>query len=371
MICWNRFISYIYRYHNNEKCENTGFAKVQKISGNGRIQIGLKDIIEKRDITYLVYIYRETLAVSGADHDEVIPKLQLLGKLPMRAGRGEGNFTFDWNNVMESGKPMTAWNGLLIRQEGQDESESLGNRDMFCSSWTDNRVDYSKAFEKSIHADEDVHEENAYQKQKDVENVSDLTDESYDAQNMTDMEYHIPNFLDTQREELLRMEEGQQDEELQDVQNMESDKVEAALEIAEEAVAESSSHDNPAEEILATHEKLPLLPAYDRVSGMDAEIFECVKITPNDIGLLDMENWRLGVNSFLTHGFYHYQYLMFGRVVFQEKEKSHSYILGVPGIYSSKEKYLADIFGFDRFVPSQETMVKTGSFGYWIVDIKN
>lgn len=40
------------------------------------------------------------------------------------------------------------------------------------------------------------------------------------------------------------------------------------------------------------------------------------------------------------------------------------------GVYSSREKYLAGIFGFDRFVPEKETHIKTGSFGYWIVDIR-
>lgn len=365
MICWNRFISYIYRYHRNEKCENTGFAKVQKISGNGRIQIGLKDIVERRDGTYLVYIYRETLASDDADHETVIPKLKLLGKLSMRGGRGEGTFTFDWNNVMESGRPMTAWNGLLIEQAESGQSGYVGSKDIFCSSWTDNHIDYARAFEEDVEA-------------QPAEFILDTEEQSAEA--LVDVE--VPS-VEVLEENDVESSVEIEAEMVQEVLNADVDKIEAALEIAEETVAsagvleqqsadyEETDYDNPAEEILATHEKLPLLPAYDRVSGRHAEIFECVKITPNDIGLLDMENWRLGVNSFLTHGFYHYQYLMFGRVVFHEGEMSHSYILGVPGVYSSKEKYLADIFGFDRFVPSQETMVKTGSFGYWIIDIKN
>ena len=85
-------------------------------------------------------------------------------------------------------------------------------------------------------------------------------------------------------------------------------------------------------------------------------MIECVKINPNDIGLLNMDNWRLGVNSFLTHGFYSYKYLMLGRVLFDE-EDTNGYILGVPGEYSSKEKYLAGIFGFERFIPVKETRI--------------
>jgi hypothetical protein len=37
MVYWNRFISYIFRYHNYEKCENAGFAKIQKIEKMGYI----------------------------------------------------------------------------------------------------------------------------------------------------------------------------------------------------------------------------------------------------------------------------------------------------------------------------------------------
>lgn len=117
------------------------------------------------------------------------------------------------------------------------------------------------------------------------------------------------------------------------------------------------------------YERLPLLPGSSLDDGLDS-VIESVKISPNDIGLLDMCNWKLGVNSFLTHGYYSYKYLMFGKVIFSTDDDRVSYILGVPGVYSSREKYLAGIFGFDRFVPEKETHIKTGSFGYWIVDIR-
>lgn len=131
-------------------------------------------------------------------------------------------------------------------------------------------------------------------------------------------------------------------------------------------VLETMKEDGRAAELMANREKLPLLPnCPDGENG----VIECVKINPNDIGLLNMDNWRLGVNSFLTHGFYSYKYLMLGRVLFDE-EDTNGYILGVPGEYSSKEKYLAGIFGFDRFIPVKETRIKTGSFGYWVVDLK-
>ncbi len=412
MICWNRFISYIYRYHRNEKCENTGFAKVQKIAGNGRIQIGLKDILEKRDAIYLVYIYRETLSGTDADHEThptdaaetVIPRLQFLGKLKMRGGRGEESFLFDWNNVMGSGRPMTAWNGIIIAQTDSEDAYP-DSKDIFCSSWTDNKVDYSKAFEKDNAGMTDMP---VYKDMPDISGQADTPDRSYipdDSDSTGHFDYSgnpvdsggsvdsgdpvdsgdSDDSGDVDVSGISEVLEAEDQTEIMDAEfvsgeaaagdtagDSSAEAMQEALVLAsEEEKKDTSMYGNPAEEILATHEKLPLLPKYDSSGRSDAQVFECVKITPNDIGRLDMENWRLGINSFLTHGYYHYQYLMFGKVVFQEEEAPGAYILGVPGVYSSKEKYLADIFGFDRFVPCQETMVKTGSFGYWIVDIKN
>lgn len=113
------------------------------------------------------------------------------------------------------------------------------------------------------------------------------------------------------------------------------------------------------EEMLQRYPKLPMYGA--------TELFDCVRIHPRDIGKLDMRNWKLGVNSFLTHGYYTYQYLLLGRLRFGDGTQKP--ILGVPGVFSNREKYLANMFGFDQFIPVKQTGMKTGEFGYWIVEI--
>lgn len=412
MVCWNRFISYIYRYHNNEKCENTGFAKVQKIAGNGRINIGLKDIVEKKDGTYLVYIYRETLADSDENHGNasqamehpvVIPKLLLLGRMKMRGGRGEGSFNFDWDNVMNSGRPITAWGGIIIRKNEQDPQTGYdGGRDMFCSSWTDSHVNYREAFLDNETEEEIIAGKQEIERKSEPEDRISVEQPMFGEEQMTEKSKMFVN-MQTPVESRTFMETpppvesrtfvgtptsvepqtfvGAQvpvEDQISGERKMEIPEEEDAWMDPEEAASSAVNpkeqkmvYENPAEELLATHERLPLLPKCDSVTGMDAEVFECVKISPNDIGLLDMSNWKLGVNSFLTHGYYHYKYLMLGKIMFQERNKTGMYILGVPGVYSSKEKYLANMFGFDRFIPCQETVIKTGSFGYWIVDLKS
>lgn len=109
-------------------------------------------------------------------------------------------------------------------------------------------------------------------------------------------------------------------------------------------------------------EKYPKLPMY----GV-TELYDCVRIHPRDIGKLDMRNWKLGVNSFLTHGFYTYQYLLLGRMRLEDGTIKE--VIGVPGVYSNRERYLASMFSFEKFIPVKQTGIKTGEFGYWIVEI--
>lgn len=122
---------------------------------------------------------------------------------------------------------------------------------------------------------------------------------------------------------------------------------------------EQRLEENTLEQMLETYPKLQMYGA--------TELFDCVRIHPRDIGKLDMRNWKLGVNSFLTHNFYTYQYLLLGKMRFEDG--TFRYILGVPGVYSNRERYLANMFGFDQFIPIKQTGVKTGEFGYWIVEV--
>ncbi len=124
---------------------------------------------------------------------------------------------------------------------------------------------------------------------------------------------------------------------------------------------EKHENDDPFEEMLETYPKLPMYGA--------TELFDCVRIHPRDIGKLDMRNWKLGVNSFLSHGFYTYQYLLLGKLRFNDG--TYQAVLGVPGVYSNRERYLANMFGFDQFIPVKQASVKTGEFGYWIVSVAN
>ena len=111
-----------------------------------------------------------------------------------------------------------------------------------------------------------------------------------------------------------------------------------------------------------------LRAAYPKVTAFEcADGCEILVIKPQDIGLLPRENWVYGNNSFLLHGYYNYRYLILARLV--KSGERGRYILGVPGHYGNNEKYMAAMFGFDRFVRSTRQPPRDSRFGYWYTDL--
>ena len=99
----------------------------------------------------------------------------------------------------------------------------------------------------------------------------------------------------------------------------------------------------------------------------DNQVTICVKIEPKDIGYLPSQLWGLSNNSFLLHGFYSYRHLIFAKM---QDQYGSRYILGVPGVYHNRERFMAKMFGFDHFKSIRKRELKPGDFGYWYVVIK-
>lgn len=98
----------------------------------------------------------------------------------------------------------------------------------------------------------------------------------------------------------------------------------------------------------------------------DGEIAECVKIEPKDIGMLPMEMWGVGNNSFLLHGYSNYRHLLFAK---KQTRNGCIYLLMVPGVYNPREKYMARMFGFEYFKCAKRRNLRDGEFGYWYINV--
>ena len=98
----------------------------------------------------------------------------------------------------------------------------------------------------------------------------------------------------------------------------------------------------------------------------DNEIIFCVKIEPKDIGMLPKETWSLSNNSFLMHGFYCYHHLIFAK---RKDRHGSQYIIGIPGIYHNRERFMAKMFGFENFKSIRRRELQQGDFGYWYLPV--
>lgn len=127
--------------------------------------------------------------------------------------------------------------------------------------------------------------------------------------------------------------------------------------------SKESSKEDPAETLWNR-----LRVTYPKVTAFEcSDGCEILVIKPQDIGLLPRENWVYGNNSFLLHGYYNYRYLILARL--GKSGERGRYILGVPGHYGNNEKYMAAMFGFDRFVRSTRQPPRDSRFGYWYTDL--
>ena len=347
-----RFVSYIYRYRENKRCENAGFIKVWHISNDGnnlvggdqaRIQIGIK-IRKKMACKCNIFLLYHTRAKNVTDIYIEPEERDIIMK----------KFAVSWDDALSDGKPFNEYDGLLFLC---DDGEIL------IGLWNE----YDISVEDILI---DVEEEQGNVTKEEFENetiekiVGVMTENDGDIMKETDGETARETDGETVREtdgETAKETDGETVNETDGEAVNETDE-NAGEEMEEKvegeiarALEDDISSPCSVDKMLSTYQRLPML--------IDSPFKQCVKIVPQDIGKLNIRNWKLGNNSFLTHGYYNYRYLMLGKI------KDGKCVLGVPGVFTNKEKYMANMFGFRTFVPVKKTDVLTGSFGYWVIEV--
>ena len=320
----DRWISYVFRYSNGIKCESAGFVKFSPVVHNGedyvRLRTGLK-MYKKKLCNCLVYLI----------HND--NRAKYLMKICVEAEEKEAvtkNLEIPWKNCLGDGRAIEEYYGMFfVCDDGQ----------VLASSWKDREVDIEsiKIEQKTKSVEENI-ESRVEDKKRDIAK----------AEEKINPEINIKTTENTTAKIVTEIEEKIKPERI----------VEAINNEKPEMITETDQRVE--QEMIDTYPKLPLFP--------DSQFIECVKIAPQDLGKLAMGNWKLGVNSFLSHGYYHYKYIMLGKVEFDTRD---CYVIGVPGVFTNKEKYLANMFGFTIFIPIKKSSVLTGQFGYWISEVSN
>lgn len=124
--------------------------------------------------------------------------------------------------------------------------------------------------------------------------------------------------------------------------------------------AEKVQETDPWEELYREREKVLLFS--------EDEIYDCIEIEPADIDNLPNVNWGLRNNSFLNHAYYSFRHLIIGKQRFPGGDR---YIIGVPGIYTGRDRSMASMYGFNHFKFSMRSDICLSQFGYWYTELKS
>lgn len=375
MQSYKRKITYFYQHHNGNVGSTAGFLKLEIRGDKVKIIINIQ---EPPGLPYKrasLYFYHE-----AGDHLAAIK----VGEIESAHGVLAYQNRTDWQQIFDTGRDLYTFDGVAVVYNdehyyiGDFQDRNRKSYNLVCKEVSKESsikpVELSKEAEQKIlyrpgNVKRVIKEENSVP--KNAENAVELVQNEEQANEVLknlekEKQQEVKQKVEEKKQQAIKQEI--ECSKLEKQQKTQTDKIlEAKKDVFEKCEncpyhkkrVEQKEQADAFEKMLTEYPKLPMYGV--------TELFDCVRIHPKDIGKLDMRNWKLGVNSFLTHGYYTYQYLLLGKMRYDNG--SEQAIIGVPGVYSNREKYLANMFGFEQFIPIKKTGVKTGEFGYWIVEI--
>ena len=402
MSAYHRLISYIYAYEGGIKGKNTGFAKLETRGTSCRIQVSVRRVFAGGS-PIGVYLL--------AGQEEI-----RIGTLFVRGGNGEFRAVVNCENIEGSGCNMEECCGLTLHEtdsawrayttiweDAVAHAAEVELADVTAEKVREQEAEKEEATRKLAERAQEAEGQNA----EEVPDISETSDHQeveivQEAQTETPQE----SFQESNQEAQTETPQESFQESTQEVQTetpqesfqesyqeaqteaRRKDSQESTREVRKEALPDSPPDHQEAFQPGSQNQKQPqpdsskespkedpaeslwnrLRAAYPKVTAFEcADGCEILVIKPQDIGLLPRENWVYGNNSFLLHGYYNYRYLILARL--GKSGERGRYILGVPGHYGNNEKYMAAMFGFDRFVRSTRQPPRDSRFGYWYTDL--
>lgn len=402
MSAYHRLISYIYAYEGGIKGKNTGFAKLETRGTSCRIQVSVRRVFAGGS-PIGVYLL--------AGQEEI-----RIGTLFVRGGNGEFRAVVNCENIEGSGCNMEECCGLTLHEtdsawrayttiweDAVAHAAEVELADVTAEKVREQEAEKEEATRKQTeraqeaegqNAEEvpDISETSDHQEAEIVQEAQTETPQESSQESTQEAQTETPqeSFQESNQEAQTETPQESSQESFQEAQTeaRRKDSQESTREVRKEALPDSppdhqeafqsdsqnqkqsqpdSSKESPKED---PAESLwnRLRAAYPKVTAFEcSDGCEILVIKPQDIGLLPRENWVYGNNSFLLHGYYNYRYLILARL--GKSGERGRYILGVPGHYGNNEKYMAAMFGFDRFVRSTRQPPRDSRFGYWYTDL--
>ena len=398
----NRFVSYMYEYRNNERQNNIGYARVETRGDQCKVLLHMT-VPSQENVLFKAYMF---------DQNQSQHHFAYLGNVFIQKSQGELKIKSDRENVMNSGLAIEDLKGILIYSE---------KKKFYACDWGNQRISnqmieeiehYELNRTSEIKKEEKREEKQMIKKQQREEKINKKETPSNESQ-IQSKENQVKVSVEVQK--VIKEEnkaEVEAEDEVINTANLGKEKAAEVLsesevtaaELEKKFIKESQNEETSTqieENLLHTQELdymdmecveplygvMPqpmdkavmqnkdckkyechpiaqnIIRRFPRMYPFeDHEITECVRIEPQDIGLLPIDCWVLGNNSFLLHGYYTYRHLLFGKMV---TSNGLVYIIGVPGVYHSREEFMAKMFGFEYFKCAKQTEEKEGEFGYF------
>lgn len=375
MADYKRFVSYMYEYVDGVKKKNVGYVRVEIRNGECKFTISMRTqgLMDGIFPTYLIH--------RPADDMTLIYIGDSTAKNQMMNSRLNTNEI----NVMNSSYDFTDVGGMLL---------FLNSGVYYATQWDDKPVVMEEVLEalkpKSKKDGRDIIDKPDKKEDKrvelDKENIGDkMSDDISEDKLIRQADkpvYMLPGGWGTSKTftpnqvkapvnpwELVAKYKKYESNNVQNINIAEKEKVQdEVLENKKEQEMEPRVAKSAGNKEMASSHAEKIFDSYPRIYPFEDNMTsKCVKIEPKDMGSLPSELWALSNNSFLMHGYYCYNHIIVAEI--KDRYGSH-YILGVPGIYHNRERFMARMFGFECFKPIRKRELKQGDFGYWYIEFK-
>ena len=388
---YRRFISYMYLYEDGKKTINSGFVRVESRDGQCRVSVHMTGIYGSENSSYRVYmLIRESGGYIGIAVEE----------LTIRQQSGNMELVMDSEHLMGTEYGLSRISGMVLLGE---------NGRIYGTRWDDEPLETDKfvngeQFSGILVRFGDRDGDEAVSESMDVEGIARDSGNIAENEAGTADSYNLRELA--QQDSIQRADENplipeeklileanwENAVELKNTEKDSSENAEKPMMVASDAVLEETE---PLQELQQAQERP--MNAYDLLMSQlpqmypfeDDSVAACVRLELQDIGRMPMSCWIYGSNSFLLHGYYCYRHLILAKVERKrEKEESDKsdannayntnseagpeivYLMGVPGIWQHRERYMASMFGFRKFRPVSRENQGSGAFGYWCVELK-
>ena len=358
---YKRLVSYIYSYPGGCRDRNVGFAKAEVRNGIFSLGVTLCGVYRDAPEGFGIYLLFDR--TKEQQTYDMLP----VGTVIVNCGKGKFQGIFNPSNIESSAYNFNEIKGIAVLTEKD-------NYYMCFSLWEADDINPSKCVYlpkgyKRKMCDSTLEAAEA----ADVARVSGVA-ETTDVMKASGVAQATDVMKETEVKEAP--EEVNVVDEMKAENVTDTEKVSGADEPAEikKVSAGKKSQDN----IKATDVKKPedirnvsdaerLFIHADYINAFDDDYYyDCIEVTPEMLKRF-IDSDVIGNNSFMMHSYYTYRHLLFGRVA--ENDNGTRYFIGVPGMYSNKDRYLATMFGFNNFKKSHRSDYPNPYFGYWYTEI--